>query len=457
MFKKILIANRGEIALRIVRACKDMGIASVAVYSEADCESLHVRTADESYCIGPASVKDSYLNIANIISAAIVSGADAIHPGYGLLSENVRFAEICASHGIVFIGPSIESIQAMGDKARARETMISAGVPVVPGSPVLKNFEDASEFAEKTGYPVMLKAVSGGGGKGMRILRNSQDLEKQFHMAQREAAVSFGDDRMYLEKFIDSARHIEFQILADKHGNIVHLGERDCSSQRRNQKLVEESPSPALTKELREQMGEAAVKAAAACNYFTVGTVEFIYDLSENKFYFMEMNTRIQVEHPVTEMVTSVDLLKEQIKTAAGEKISFSKDDIKLRGHSIECRINSEDPFNNFSPSTGTISKLLLPGGPGIRIDTHIYQSATVSPFYDSLLAKIIAFGNNREEALAVLDRALSEFVIEGVKTTIPFHKAFIRSEAFRSGNISTSFVERNLDSVLATARFDKK
>lgn len=451
MFKKILIANRGEIALRIIRTCKEMGIKTVAVYSKADADSLHVKCADEAYCIGPASVKDSYLNVPNIISTALLIEADAIHPGYGLLSENIRFAEICKVHGIDFIGPSPESISMMGDKARARETMIEGGVPVVPGSPCLENVDTAIEYSEKIGYPVMLKAVSGGGGKGMRIIRSAQELERQFPIAQNEALVSFGDARMYLEKFIERARHIEFQILADKHGNTIHLGERDCSSQRRNQKLVEESPSPAISNETRKLMGEYAVKAGKACGYHTVGTIEFIYDLSDDKFYFMEMNTRIQVEHPVTEAVTSLDLIKYQILTAYGERINLSQNDIELRGHSIECRINAEDPFNGFAPSTGKITGWILPGGPGVRVDSHIYEGSVITPFYDSLLAKLIVFGNSRDEAIVRMERALSEFKVEGVKTTIPFHTAFFKTEDFRKGNIYTSYVEKNLDDILMT------
>jgi len=449
LFKKILIANRGEIAVRVIRTCKELGIKTVAIYSKADSESLHVKMADEAYCVGPSSVKDSYLNIPNIISACLVSKADAIHPGYGLLSENTKFAEICKNHKIVFIGPSVESISMMGNKATARETMITAGVPVVPGSSCLNNLNEALKYASEIGYPVILKAVSGGGGKGMRVIRTSSELQKQFPLAKSEALVSFGDDRMYLEKFIESAKHIEFQILADKYGNTFHLGERDCSSQRRNQKLIEESPSPVVSDKLRNEMGDYAIKAAISCRYFTVGTIEFIYDLSENKFYFMEMNTRIQVEHPVTEAVTFSDLVKYQILISAGEKISFKKD-IKLSGHAIECRINAEDPFNDFAPSTGKIVKWYLPGGFGVRVDTHVYQGAEVTPFYDSLLAKLIVFGQNRDEAIVRMDRALSEFTIEGVKTTIPFHKALLNMQAFREGNISTSFVEKNLKDILA-------
>ena len=453
MFKKILIANRGEIAVRIIRTCKEMGIKTVVVYSKADENALAVQNADEAYCIGPASIKDSYLNIHNIISTAVLTKADAVHPGYGLLSENIRFAQVCRSHNITFIGPSPESISMMGDKAMARETMIKGGVPVVPGSPCLEDTDTAMEYAQKIGYPIMLKAVSGGGGKGMRVIRSADELLKQFPIAQNEALVSFGDARMYLEKFIEHARHIEFQILADQYGETVHLGERDCSSQRRNQKLVEESPSSAISSEIRHLMGEYAVKAGKACGYSTVGTVEFIYDLNEDNFYFMEMNTRIQVEHPVTEEITSLDLIKHQILTAYGEKLNFRQNDVSLRGHAIECRINAEDPFNNFAPSTGKITKWCLPGGLGIRVDSHIYEGALITPFYDSLLAKLITFGNTRDEAILRMERALSEFKVEGVKTTIPFHRAFLKTENFKKGDISTSFVERKLENILMTLK----
>lgn len=453
MFQKILIANRGEIAVRIIRACRELSVKTAAVYSEADGRSLHRELADEAYCIGPASAQDSYLNILNIVSAAVTAGCDAVHPGYGFLSENVKFAEICRQYDLTFIGPPAESIFMMGDKARARETMIAAGVPVVPGTGVLENVEEACSFAQVHGYPLMLKAVSGGGGKGMRVIRSREELEKAFVTARAEAKASFNDDRLYLERFVSPARHIEFQVIADRYGNVVHLGERDCSAQRRNQKLVEESPSPAIDAAMRERMGEAAVKAAAKCGYVTAGTVEFIVDAARGEFYFMEMNTRIQVEHPVTEFVTSVDLLKDQIRTAAGEALPYRQKDVVLKGHSIECRINAENPLENFRPSTGVIKKLHFPGGPGVRVDSHICQGWEVSPFYDSLLGKIIVYGGDRDEAIRRMDRALGELVVEGVHTTAGFQRALLAGEAFRAGRMDTSFVEANLSSILERVR----
>lgn len=449
MFKKILIANRGEIALRIIRGCKELGIPHALVFSEADRDSLPVQLADEAYCIGPPSVSDSYLNIHNLISAAKVAHADAIHPGYGLLSESLKFAQICAAEEIVFIGPSPESLRMMGDKAIARETAMSAGVPVVPGSKPLKTVHEALSFAATASYPFMLKAVSGGGGKGMRVIHSQEELERMFETASAEAQSSFGDPTMYLEKYIANARHIEFQIASDRYGNTLYLGERDCTLQRRNQKLVEEAPAISLTPELRAEMGEYAVKVARECGYFTVGTVEFIYDLDEDNFYFMEMNTRIQVEHPVTEELTGVDLVKEQICTARGEKLSFSEPPL-LNGHTIECRINAEDPLKNFTPSAGKIERLVLPGGIGVRVDTHVYQGYKIPPYYDSMLAKIIVHAATRDEALTRMDRALSETIIEGVPTTIPLHKLFMNLSEFRTNQISTSFVEKNLNRILS-------
>ncbi|MDQ7824457.1 MAG: acetyl-CoA carboxylase biotin carboxylase subunit [Candidatus Eremiobacteraeota bacterium] len=450
MFKKILIANRGEIALRVIRACRELGIATVAIYSEVDKESLHVKMADEAYCVGPARVLNSYLNIPNIISAAIISKAEAIHPGYGLLAENVAFAEICDSHGIQFIGPSVASMVLMGDKSRARETMEGYGIPIVPGTKIIQNSKEAADFARKCDYPLIIKATSGGGGKGMRVVTNEEELLKCIMTAKAEARTSFDDDRIYLEKYLPRSKHIEFQIVADERGNVIHLGERDCSIQRRNQKLIEEAPSGAVSKKLRKEMGDAAVKGSKLSGYTGVGTIEFLLDLDSGRFYFMEMNTRIQVEHPVTEMVTGIDLVKEQIRIAAGEKLMLSQGDVALYGHSIECRINAEDPEKGFAPSTGVITKLHFPGGPGLRIDSHIYQGSEVSPYYDSLLAKVISFGHDRSEAIARMRRALDEFQIEGVKTTVPFHKRILESVDFRKGEIHTSFVEKSLSQILS-------
>lgn len=442
MFRKVLIANRGEIALRVIRACRELGISTVAVYSEADSDSLHVRFADEDVCIGPGPSPQSYLNIANIISAAEVSDAEAIHPGYGFLAENPHFAEICQECNIKFIGPSPEAIRLMGDKAKAKETVRKAGVPVIPGSDgVVDNITEAQHEARRLGYPVIIKAVAGGGGRGMRIVKSDAELVESFPMAQAEAEKAFGKAELYLEKYIVNPKHIEFQLLADEHGNIVHLGERDCSIQRRHQKLIEETPCPIMTEELRRRMGRAAVRAAEAVNYTSAGTIEFLLDRN-GEFYFMEMNTRIQVEHPITEEVTRIDIVKEQIKIAAGEPLSFQQKDIRFMGHAIECRINAEDPDNDFKPNPGRVTAFHMPGGPGIRVDSHVYNEYIIPPFYDSLLAKLIAWGRNRKEAIARLKRALDEFVIEGVKTTIPFHQEVISSEAFKQGDFGTNFIE---------------
>ncbi len=443
MFRKILIANRGEIALRIIRTCKELGIKTVAVYSEADRYSLHVRFADEAVCIGPGPSKESYLNIPRIIAAAEITNAEAIHPGYGFLAENAMFAEICESSGIKFIGPTPDAIEAMGDKSLAKETMRKAGVPVIPGSEgVVETLEKAREIANEIGYPIMLKATAGGGGKGMRLVHNDDELENAWQTARAEAEAAFGNPSLYIEKFIEKPRHIEIQILADKYGKVIHLGERDCSIQRRHQKLIEESPSPIVTPELREAMGQAAIKGAKSVKYINAGTIEFLVDKDGN-FYFMEMNTRIQVEHPVTEMVYGVDIVKEQIKIAAGEKLDLKQGQLKPNGHAIECRINAEDPFNNFRPSPGKITALHFPGGYGVRIDSHIYQEYVVPPYYDSLLAKLIVHAKTRDEAIARTLRALEEFVIEGIHTTIPFHIKLLDSPEFRSGvDYDTKFVD---------------
>ena len=440
MFKKILIANRGEIALRVIRTCREMGIKTVAVYSTADKDSLHVKFADEAVCIGkPASV-DSYLNIPHIMAAAEITNADGIHPGYGFLAENARFAEICGEHGIKFIGPTPAMINAMGDKITAKATMIKAGVPVVPGGGgLLESLDHASRVANETGYPIILKATAGGGGKGMRVVWNESELEHAFDSAKTEAAASFKNDGLYMEKFVEEPRHIEIQVAGDQYGTVCHLSERDCSIQRRHQKLVEESPSPFMTRELRYKMGEAAIKAASAIKYESVGTIEFLVDKHRN-FYFMEMNTRIQVEHCVTEEVVNFDLIKEQIKIAAGETISGVN--YEPQGHAIECRINAEDPYNDFRPSPGRITTLHQPGGHGIRVDSHVYAGYTIPPYYDSLIAKIIAVARTRNEAIDTMHRALTEYVIEGVKTTIPFHLQLMKDENFRSGDFNTKFLE---------------
>ncbi len=440
MFKKILIANRGEIALRVIRTCREMGIKTVAVYSTADKDSLHVKFADEAVCIGKPQSSDSYLNIPHIMAAAEITNADAVHPGYGFLAENAKFSQICADHGIKFIGPTPEMINKMGDKITAKETMIKAGVPVVPGGEgLLESIEEAKELAKVVGYPVILKATAGGGGKGMRVVWNEEEIEKAYTTAKIEAAASFKNDGIYMEKFVEEPRHIEIQIAGDQYGNVCHLSERDCSIQRRHQKLVEESPSPFMTPELRHKMGEAAIKAASAINYESVGTIEFLVDKHRN-FYFMEMNTRIQVEHCVTEEVVSFDLIKEQIKIAMGEKISGRNYEPQM--HAIECRINAEDPYNDFRPSPGKITVLHTPGGHGVRVDSHVYAGYVIPPYYDSMIGKLITVAQTREEAIDTMYRALSEYVIEGVKTTIPFHLQLMQNEDFRKGNFTTKFLE---------------
>ncbi|NNK47567.1 MAG: acetyl-CoA carboxylase biotin carboxylase subunit [Gemmatimonadetes bacterium] len=440
MFRKILIANRGEIALRVIRACRELGIGTVAVYSEADRDSLHVRFSDEDICIGPPAGRESYLNIPRIVAAAEITGAEAIHPGYGFLAENAEFAEICDRSGIVFIGPTADQIRRMGDKAEARRSMIEAGVPVVPGSQgAVEDVEAARAEADRIGYPVIVKAAAGGGGKGMRVAESAEVIENTFTMARNEAAAAFNDGRVYIERFVQRPRHVEIQVMGDRHGNLIHLGERDCSIQRRHQKLIEESPSPAITPETRQAMGDAAILAGRAIDYSNAGTVEFL--LAETgEFYFMEMNTRIQVEHPVTEMVTGVDLVKEQIRSAAGERIGGAP---TLSGHAIECRINAEDPAHDFRPSPGRITAFHAPGGPGIRIDSHVYAGYSVPQYYDSLLGKLIAHGSSREEALGRAYQALEEFIIEGVKTTIPFLREVLRHPEFVAGNVDTHFLER--------------
>jgi len=443
MFSKILIANRGEIALRIIRACRELGIQTVAVYSEADRDSLHVRFADESVCIGPASSSKSYLNIPAIISAAEVTDVEAIHPGYGFLSENAHFAEICESCDITFIGPSPQTIRSMGDKVIAKETMKKTNIPLTPGGEgVVTSKEDAVKIAKKIKYPVIIKATAGGGGKGMRVCHNDVTLISSFTIAQNEAGANFGNSDVYIEKYIEDPRHVEFQIIADQYGNVIHLGERDCSIQRRHQKLLEEAPSPALDESLRKKMGEAAVRAAKAVNYEGVGTIEFLLDRNKN-FYFMEMNTRVQVEHPVTEMVTGIDIVKEQIKIAAGEKLQIKQEDVKICGAAIECRINAEDPKNNFIPSPGFIDELNLPGGFGVRVDTHIYQGYKISPYYDSMVAKLIVHGRNRDEAIARMHRALDEFYIAPIKTTVKLHMDILRDPRFLKGDVSTHFLDK--------------
>jgi acetyl-CoA carboxylase, biotin carboxylase subunit len=444
MFRKVLVANRGEIALRVIRACRELGIRTVAVYSEADRESLHVRFADDDVCIGPPQARDSYLNIPRLIAAAEITGADAIHPGYGFLAENAEFAEICARSDIVFIGPSAEQIRLMGDKAVARRTMASVGVPTVPGSAgAVEDTDEAVSLAHEIGFPVLIKAAAGGGGKGMRVAHDEATFGAQLQMAQNEARSAFGDPSVYMEKYLSRPRHIEIQIIGDHHGNIVHLGERECSLQRRHQKLVEEAPSVALTPELRERMGEAAIRGARAIGYFSAGTVEFLLD-EDGSFYFMEMNTRIQVEHPVTELVTGVDLVKEQIRVAAGEHLSLT-DTPELRGHAIECRINAEDPKRNFAPSPGQITSFHPPGGPGVRVDTHVYAGYFVPPYYDSLIGKLIVHGNTRDEALVRARIALESFIIEGVHTTIPFLLELLHDDDVVAGRLDTKLVERRM------------
>lgn len=442
MFKKILIANRGEIAVRIIRACKEMGIETVAVYSEADKEALHVLLADEAVCIGPAKSKDSYLNMQNIISATVLTGATAIHPGFGFLSENSSFARMCEDCNITFIGPKADTIDLMGNKAKARETMQKAGVPVIPGSDgVVETLKEALDLAEKIGYPVMIKASAGGGGKGMRAVFKEEDLEKSYYSAIAEAKAAFGDDNLYMEKLVTDPKHIEFQILADSYGNVIHLGERDCSVQRRNQKMIEESPSAIMTPELRKRMGTAAVKAAQATGYINAGTIEFLLDHQDN-YYFMEMNTRIQVEHPVTEMVTGIDMIKAQICIANGEALPYRQDNIEFRGHAIECRINAEDPAKNFLPCPGRVENVLFPGGFGVRVDSALYPGYVVPSCYDSMLAKIIAYGRDREEAISRMKRALSELIIDGIQTNVEYQYELLEREEIISGKYHTGLIE---------------
>lgn len=443
MIRKVLIANRGEIAVRVIRACKELGIKTVAIYSEADKDAMHTQLADEAICVGKPKSKDSYLNESNIISAAVITKCNAIHPGFGFLSENSEFAAICEECNIKFIGPTSKTIGIMGDKSRAREIMKNAGVQIIPGSNgIVKSLEHAYLEAEEIGYPVMIKAALGGGGKGIRIVHCKNDLENAYLTARTEAKVNFGDDTIYIEKFIENPRHIEFQILGDEYGNVVHLGERDCTVQRRNQKVLEEAPSTILSENLRSEMGKAAINAAKAVNYVNAGTIEFLVD-KHGDFYFMEMNTRIQVEHPITEMITSIDIVKEQIKIANGERLSFSQEDIKIKGHAIECRINAENPSKGFIPSPGRIEFLNLPGGNGIRVDTAVFTGYTIPPTYDSMIAKLIAYGNNREEAINKMLRALEEFVIEGIDNNIEFQIDILNNNKFRLGDYDTSFISK--------------
>lgn len=445
MFKKVLIANRGEIAVRIIRACREMGISTVAVYSEIDKEALHTQLADEAVCIGPAMPKDSYLNMANILSACVLTGADAIHPGFGFLSENSKFAKMCKQCNIKFIGPDYETIDLIGSKAMARKIMKASDVPVVPGyEGEIQDENQALELAEKIGYPIMIKAAAGGGGKGIRVAFNEEEFLMGFKTAKAESKACFGDDTLYLEKFIQRPKHIEFQILADEHGNVVHLGERECSMQRKNQKVLEEAPSNVLTDELRSHMGEIAKRAARAVDYKNAGTIEFLFD-KDNNFYFMEMNTRIQVEHPITEMITGIDLVKEQIRIAAGETLRFSQDDIKIKGHAIECRVNAEDPEHDFRPCPGKIEELCVPGGMGVRIDSAIYCGYKIPHCYDSMIAKIITFGNDRNESIVKMRRALAEFAVGGVKTNINFDLSILETKEFLEGEYDTSFLEEKM------------
>lgn len=448
MFDKILIANRGEIAVRIIRACREMGIKTVAVFSEPDREALHTQLADDSVCIGSAKVSDSYLNVTNIISAAVEKKVQAIHPGFGFLSENSTFAAMCEECNIKFIGPSAKVIDALGNKSNARDMMIKAGVPVIPGSDgVIEDASQAHEVAARLGYPVIVKASAGGGGKGIRIVRAKEDLEEAFESARSETIKAFGDDKMYMEKLVENARHVEVQILGDSFGNVIHLGERDCSLQRKNQKVLEEAPCPVLSKEVREKMCHSAVLAAKAAGYQSAGTIEFLYDEASQEYYFMEMNTRIQVEHPITEMVTGVDIVKEQINIADGKKLSFSQKDIKINGHSIECRINAENPSRNFAPCPGLIDYLLIPaGGLGIRVDTAVYEGYEIPPFYDSMIAKVIVHGNSRKEAISKMKRALYEFIIDGIDTNIEFQNSILNNPDYQKGNFNTSFLESFLE-----------
>jgi acetyl-CoA carboxylase biotin carboxylase subunit len=441
MFKKVLIANRGEIAVRVIRACRELGIPTVAIYSQADAKSLHVRLATDAYCIGPAPSGESYLNIPAIITTAMMTGCDAIHPGYGFMSERADFVDICTQHGIKFIGPSAESMRKMGDKATARRTMIENNVPVTPGTGILNTVEEARAFAQKVGYPIILKATAGGGGKGMRIVRSDEELESNMMLCQQEAQKFFGNPGVYAEKFLENPRHIEVQILGDAYGNVIHLGERDCSIQRRHQKLLEEAPSPAIDEKTRQEMGAAAVRAAKAIKYEGAGTCEFLLD-HDGKWYFMEMNTRVQVEHCVTEMISQVDIVREQILVASGEKLGYTQDDIKLRGHAIECRINAEDPDNGFMPCPGTIEAYLAPGGFGVRVDSHSYAGYKIPPYYDSMIGKLICWGETRNEARRRMYQALKEYVVLGIKTTIPFHQDIVEDEVFISGKFNTGFIE---------------
>lgn len=446
MFKKVLIANRGEIAVRIIRACRELGVRCVAVYSTADKDALHAQIADEAVCIGPPATKDSYLNMNAVIQAALNVGAEAIHPGFGFLSENAEFARLCEKCGIVFIGPSYKSIEMLGDKATAKETMAAAGVPVIPGSKgAVKSIDEAKKIAEECGYPVLVKASAGGGGRGIRRVDSPDDLEAQITVAKQEALSFFGDDTVYIEKFLVNPHHVEIQIMADKMGNTVYLGERDCSMQRRNQKILEECPSPVVSPELREKMGKAAVTAAKECGYYNAGTIEFLVDESRN-FYFMEMNTRIQVEHPVTEVVTGFDLVKAQIEVACDMPLEITQEDVRLTGHAIECRINAENPEMNFRPSPGTINALYTPGGPGIRIDSAVYQGYTITPYYDSMISKLIAHGSDRDEAIRKMRWALSEFIVDGVDTNIDFQLEIIKQSEFIEGNYDNGFLTRYME-----------
>ena len=446
MIRKILIANRGEIAVRIIRACKELGISTVAVYSEQDKDAMHTQLADEAICIGSGKSKESYLNSTNILSAAVATKSNAIHPGFGFLSENATFAAMCEACNIKFIGPRSETIDLLGNKSMAREVMTRAKVPVIPGSKgIIETFEKAKSEAKRIGYPIMIKASSGGGGKGIRLVRKEDELENAFYTAKSEGATNFGDDSVYMEKFIENPRHIEFQIIADNYGNVIHLGERDCSIQRRNQKVLEEAPAKVLTEELRKKMGIAAINGAKAAGYKNVGTIEFLVDKNQN-FYFMEMNTRIQVEHPLTEMITDVDIVKEQLKIASGIKLSLSQEDIKIQGHAIECRINAEMPDKNFAPCPGKITFLNIPGGNGVRVDTAVYSGYTIPPLYDSMIAKLIVHGKNRDEAIHKMIRALEEFVIEGIESNIDFQFDILNNDVFKSGNFDTSFINQEFN-----------
>lgn len=445
MFKKILIANRGEIAVRIIRTCKEMGIKTVSVYSEIDEESIHVHMADEHICIGPGKSQKSYLNIDNIISAALVTGAEAIHPGYGFLSESTRFVKACDENGIKFIGPKVLHMEMMGNKSMARKTMIEAGVPVVPGSKGATNdVEEAYEISREVGFPLMVKASSGGGGRGLRIVHKKEEFKEKFNMAKSESEIGFNDDSMYIEKFVENPRHIEFQILGDSYGNIIHLGERDCSLQRRNQKVLEEAPCSVIDADLRKRMGDTALRAARSVGYESVGTIEFLLDKDKN-FYFIEMNTRIQVEHPITEEIMQVDLIREQINVAFGKKLELKQEDLKINGHAIECRINAEDPTKNFRPSPGTIENYIAPGGYGVRVDSHIYNDYTIPPTYDSMIGKIITWGKTRQEAIDRMKRALDEMIIMGVKTNIEFQKTILNNEKYLRNEIDTGFIEKEI------------